>query len=63
MIDLLNNLSGAELVALAAIISVLMSDGLDADDIDTLGNFFTALGTNLTTIASSGSNTVIPSDT
>lgn len=54
--DYLNALSGAELVALAAIISIFISDGLNANEIDTLGNFFTALGTNLTTIASSNSD-------
>lgn len=45
------NLSGCELVALASIIAILISDGLQPDEIDTLGNFFSALGSNLSTIA------------
>lgn len=47
-----NNLSGNELVAFASIIAIYISDGLNSDEIDTLGNFFSALGANLSTIAS-----------
>lgn len=50
--NFLNNLSGQELVSFAAIFSILISQGLTPDEIDTLGNFLTAVGTNLTTIAS-----------
>lgn len=46
----LNNLSGCELVALASIIAIEISKGLTADEINTLGNFFTAIGSNLTAI-------------
>ena len=46
-----NNLSGSELVALASIIAINMSSDLGPDEIDTLGNFFSALGANLSTIA------------
>lgn len=48
----LSNLSGCELVAFAAILSIYIAQGLTADEIDTLGNFFSALGANLSTIAS-----------
>ncbi len=47
----LNDLSGCELVTLASIVAVTISKGLTAGEINTLGNFFTAIGTNLTTIA------------
>lgn len=47
----LNNLNGCELVAFAAILSIYISQGLSPDEIDTLGNFFSALGANLSTIA------------
>ncbi len=55
----LNNLSGCELVALASIVAIKISDGLTPDDVDTLGNFFSALGANLSTIATASSNSVI----
>lgn len=47
----LDDLSGCELVALATLFSISLSQGRTSDEINTLGNFFTALGTNLTTIA------------
>lgn len=47
----LNNLSGSELVALASILAINISTGLTPDEIDTLGNFFSSLGANLSTIA------------
>lgn len=47
----LTNLSGCELVALASIIAIKISEGLTSDETDTLGNFFSALGSNLSTIA------------
>lgn len=59
MIDCLNNLSGCELVALASIISIVISQGLTLEEINTLGNFFSAIGSNLSTIASAEADTVI----
>lgn len=46
------NLSGCELVVLAAVLSVSISKDLSPDEIDILGNFFSALGSNLSTISS-----------
>lgn len=57
--DFFNNLSGCELVSLAAIISVTISKDLSPDEIDTLGNFFSALGNNLSTIATASSDNII----
>lgn len=45
------NLSGCELVSLAAILAVSISKDLSSDETDILGNFFSALGSNLSTIA------------
>lgn len=47
----LDNLSGCELVALASIISIYLADGLTADQISTLGDFFSALGDNLSLLS------------
>ena len=47
----LQGLSGCELVALAGLLSVVISQNLSNDEVDTLGNFFSALGPNLSTIA------------
>ena len=49
----LSSLSGCELVALATYLSIIISKDLNPDEIDTLGNFFSALGSNLSTIATS----------
>ncbi len=49
----LSQLSGNELVALASIISVAISQNLNATETNALGNFFEAVGTNLTIIAES----------
>ena len=46
-------LSGCELVSLAAILAITIAKDFTSDEIDTLGNFFSALGSNLSTIASS----------
>ncbi len=54
-----NNLSGAELITLATILAIYISQGLSPDEVDTLGNFFSALGANLSTIATSEANTAI----
>lgn len=45
-------LSGCELVSLAAILAITIAKDFTSDEIDTLGNFFSALGSNLSTIAS-----------
>ena len=55
--DYLNNLSGCELVSLAAIIAVTLSQNLSCEETDALGNFFSALGSNLSTIAAAIPNT------
>lgn len=52
----LNNLSGCELVTLASIIAIYIANSFSPDEVDTLGNFFSALGSNLSTIASSDTN-------
>ena len=49
----LSRLSGYELVTLASTLSIYISNNLSPDEIDTLGNFFSALGSNLSTIATS----------
>lgn len=54
-----NNLSGTELITLATILAIYLSQGLSPDEVDTLGNFFAALGANLSTIATSEANTII----
>ena len=48
----LNNLSGCELVAVAGIIAVAISNNLTCDEVSTLGSFFTVLGDNLALIGS-----------
>ena len=58
-----NNLSGCELVTLASILSIYISNDLSPDEIDTLGNFFSALGSNLSTSATAEANRIITSDT
>lgn len=45
------SLSGCELVALASLLSVAISKDLSNDEIGSLGNFFSAIGSNLSTIA------------
>ncbi len=47
----LNSLSGCELVALATYFSIILSQDLTPEETDILGNFFSALGSNLSTIA------------
>lgn len=53
----LDNLSGCELVALASIFSIYIADGLSANQVSTLGDFFSALGSNLSVISDTISNT------
>ena len=58
--DFLTNLSSCELIALASIFAITISQGLNEDEIGILGNFFSSLGDNLELIASatpSSSNT------
>ena len=43
----IDNLSGCNLVTLASLVSISIADGLSAEQISTLGAFFTALGDNL----------------
>ena len=52
----ISNLSGCELVALAGALATIIAENFDNDDIDTLGNFFSALGSNLSTISSANTN-------
>ena len=52
LIDMLNNLSGAELVLLSSILAIVISENLNNDDINTIGDFLSSLGQNLSTIAS-----------
>ena len=47
----LDNLTGTELVTLANILAIYLSDGLSADQTATLGDFFFAFGTNITLIS------------
>lgn len=47
----LNSLSGCELVALATYFSIILSQDLTPEETDILGNFFSSLGSNLSTIA------------
>lgn len=44
-------LSGAELVSIASILAITISKNFNSDENNTLGNFFSALGQNLCTIA------------
>ena len=44
-------LTGCELVAVAGLFSVAIANNLNPNEIDMLGNFFSALGSNLSTIA------------
>lgn len=49
------DLSGPELVALAGIFSIYISQGLSSDELTSLAGFFTALGDNLAILASTNS--------
>lgn len=49
------DLSGCELVAIASIFSIYISQGLSSDELTTLAGFFTALGDNLAILASANS--------
>lgn len=47
----LDKFSGCELVSIAGILAINISNGLTSDEIGTLGNFFSALGDNLNIIS------------
>ena len=47
----LNDLSGCELVALASIVAISISEHRSSEDISILSAFFTSLGDNLAAIA------------
>ena len=51
MNNFLQNLSGSNLVFLASLFSVIISEGLTSDEIGLLGDFFSALGDNLSLIS------------
>ncbi|MCI9016224.1 MAG: hypothetical protein HFJ53_03540 [Clostridia bacterium] len=57
--NFINELSGCELIVLANLLAIYFSQGLSADETDILGNFFNALGSNLSVLATSKSNTII----
>ena len=46
-----NDLSGPELVTLASILSIVLSENKSPSKIDVMGNFLSVLGFNLSTIA------------
>ena len=50
--NILNELSGCELVELASAISIIIAKNKSIDEIQLLGNFFSAIGENLSTIGS-----------
>lgn len=47
----LSNLSGCELITLANVLAIQLSQGLNAADIAILGGFLNSLGDNLAVIA------------
>lgn len=52
----LNNLSGCEIVTLANIIAIGLSQNLTSDELAILGGFFTIIGDSLSTLAAASSN-------
>lgn len=48
----LNDLSGCELITLASIFAITISKNLSNDEINILGDFFSAVGDNLSLIGS-----------
>ena len=51
--DFLTKLSGCELVSLASIVSIILSEPLNTDELTVLAIFITTIGDNLALIASS----------
>lgn len=65
--EFLTKLSGSELVALASIIAIFLSEPLNNDEINILASFITTIGDNLAIIAgskesneTSDNNTLVP---
>lgn len=56
ILDFLTKLSGSELVALASIISIFLSDSLSSEELTILAIFVTTIGDNIAIIASSRAN-------
>lgn len=54
-----NHLSGSELVTLANVLSIILSENKLPSEIDVMGNFFSSLGSNLSTIATAKATEVI----
>ena len=52
----LNNLNGCEIVTLANIIAITISQNLSSDELAILGGFFTIIGDNLSTISLTNNN-------
>ena len=47
----ITELSGSELVLLASVLAISFSKQIPEEELDTWGNFFSAFGSNLSTIA------------
>ena len=54
--DFLTQLSGCELVALAAIVSIFLSEPLTTEQLNVFADFVTTIGDNLAIIAGSRNN-------
>lgn len=54
----LNNLNGCEIIALANIISISISQNLSAEELAILSGFFTIIGDSLATLAISPINNI-----
>lgn len=52
----LSNLSGCELVTLANIISIWLSQSFEADELVALSGFFTIIGDSLAALSITGNN-------
>ena len=52
----LNNLNGCEIITLANIIAIGISQNLTSDELAILGGFFTIIGDSLSTLAAASSD-------
>ena len=52
----LNNLSGCEIITLANIIAIGISQNLTSDEMAIMGGFFTIIGDSLSTLAAASSD-------
>ena len=52
----LNNLSGCEIITLANIIAIGISQNLTSDELAIMGGFFTIIGDSLSTLADASSD-------